>query len=136
MVSSPPRRLPRGRHALAPEEVARRQRERLMLAMAQAMSDKGFAATSVEDVLKRAAVSRQSFYRLFSSKLDCFLAAFDEAARFDKGIVDGAVNGVAALVRRGADEGRRLQTGYVRNYALGIAVGAFVLVGLFLTRAV
>ncbi|ACY95922.1 MULTISPECIES: TetR/AcrR family transcriptional regulator [Thermomonospora] len=81
MVSSPPRRLPRGRHALAPEEVARRQRERLMLAMAQAMSDKGFAATSVEDVLKRAAVSRQSFYRLFSSKLDCFLAAFDEAAR-------------------------------------------------------
>jgi NADH-quinone oxidoreductase subunit L len=62
--------------------------------------------------------------------------AFEEAASFDSGIVDGAVNGVAALVRRSADQGRRLQTGYVRNYALGIAVGAFVLVGLFLTRAV
>jgi NADH-quinone oxidoreductase subunit L len=63
-------------------------------------------------------------------------AAFDDAARFDKGIVDGAVNGVASLVRLGAGQGRKLQTGYVRNYALGIAVGAFVLIGLFLTRAV
>jgi NADH-quinone oxidoreductase subunit L len=62
--------------------------------------------------------------------------AFDDAARFDKGIVDGAVNGVATLVRLGAGQGRKLQTGYVRNYAVGIAVGAFVLVGLFLTRAV
>jgi NADH-quinone oxidoreductase subunit L len=62
--------------------------------------------------------------------------AFDDAARFDKGIVDGAVNGVATLVRLGAGQGRKLQTGYVRNYAVGIAVGAFILVGLFLTRAV
>ena len=62
--------------------------------------------------------------------------AFDDVARFDKGVVDGAVNGVASLVRLGAGQGRKLQTGYVRNYALGIAVGAFVLVGLFLTRAV
>jgi NADH-quinone oxidoreductase subunit L len=61
--------------------------------------------------------------------------AFEETARFDRGIVDGAVNGVAALVRWGASKLRLAQTGYVRNYAVGIAVGAFVLVGLFLTRA-
>jgi NADH-quinone oxidoreductase subunit L len=44
------------------------------------------------------------------------------------------VNGVAGLLRLGASQLRRLQTGYVRNYALGVAVGAFVLVGLLLTR--
>ena len=61
--------------------------------------------------------------------------AFEGAARFDRGVIDGAVNGVAAVVRFGASKLRLAQTGYVRNYALGIAVGAFVLVGLFLTRA-
>ncbi|MEY2448767.1 MAG: NADH-quinone oxidoreductase subunit [Acidimicrobiaceae bacterium] len=62
-------------------------------------------------------------------------AAFEGTAWFDRGIIDGAVNGVAAVVRFGAGKLRLAQTGYVRNYALGIAVGAFVLVGLFLTRA-
>src|SRR3954468_8728023 len=61
--------------------------------------------------------------------------AFDATARFDKGIIDGAVDGVAAIVRWVASKVRLTQTGYVRNYALGIAVGAFILVGLFLTKA-
>ena len=62
-------------------------------------------------------------------------AAFERTAWFDRSIVDGAVNGVATIVRFGASKLRLAQTGYVRNYALGIAVGAFVLVGLFLTSA-
>lgn len=62
-------------------------------------------------------------------------AAFEETAAFDRGVIDGAVNGVARVVQWGASKLRRAQTGYVRNYALGIAVGAFILVGLFLTRA-
>ena len=62
-------------------------------------------------------------------------AAFQRTAWFDSGVVDGAVNGVAAVVRFGASKLRLAQTGYVRNYALGIAVGAVVLVGLFLTGA-
>lgn len=74
-----PRRLPRGRHALSRAEVERVHRDRLCGAMAQAMAEKGYVGTSVEDVLKRARVSRQSFYALFSSKLDCFMAAFDQA---------------------------------------------------------
>jgi NADH-quinone oxidoreductase subunit L len=62
--------------------------------------------------------------------------AFEGIAAFDRGVVDGAVNGVGTLVQLAAREARKTQTGYVRNYALGIAVGAFVLIGLFLTRAV
>ncbi|MGI5166013.1 TetR/AcrR family transcriptional regulator [Spirillospora sp. CA-253888] len=56
------------------------QRTRLCAAMADVMAEQGYVATSVEDVLKRAGVSRQSFYRLFDSKADCFMASFDMAA--------------------------------------------------------
>lgn len=51
------------------------------MAMAEAMAEKGYVATSVQDVLRRAAVSRQTFYQLFDSKIDCFMAAFDGAGR-------------------------------------------------------
>ncbi len=60
---------------------------------------------------------------------------FAAVAWFDKHIIDGAVNGVATLVRGGGDRVRRLQTGYVRNYALGVALGAIILVGALLSRA-
>ncbi|MFI6514417.1 TetR/AcrR family transcriptional regulator [Spirillospora sp. NPDC050679] len=80
MAQSASRRLPRGRHALSREEVDRIQRTRLCAAMADVMAEQGYVATSVEDVLKRAGVSRQSFYRLFDSKADCFMASFDMAA--------------------------------------------------------
>lgn len=76
---SSPRRLPRGRSALSPEEVERIQRSRLCAAMAEVMAEKGYVATSVADVLQRSGVSRQSFYQVFDSKLDCFMAAFDVA---------------------------------------------------------
>lgn len=78
-MSSPPSRLPHGRHGLTREEVERSQRDRLLLAAADAMSEKGYARTVVEDIIKRAGVSRETFYRLFGSKLDCFMAAFDRA---------------------------------------------------------
>jgi AcrR family transcriptional regulator len=59
--------------------VERIQRSRLCAAMAEVMAEKGYVATSVADVLKRSGVSRQSFYQVFDSKIDCFMAAFDVA---------------------------------------------------------
>jgi NADH-quinone oxidoreductase subunit L len=61
--------------------------------------------------------------------------AFDGWAWFDRNGVDGAVNGAAAVVRHAASALRTTQTGFVRSYALGIAVGAAALLGLFLSRA-
>lgn len=84
-------RLPRGRNALPLEEVARLQRERLCRAMAEVMVEKGYAGTSVEDVLKRAGVSRLTFYRLFDSKLDCFMAALDRANALLREWIAGAI---------------------------------------------
>lgn len=57
------------------------------------MTEKGYVGTSVEDVLKRARVSRQSFYGLFSSKLDCFMAAFDKASELLRRQLEGAAEG-------------------------------------------
>lgn len=72
-------RLPRGRHGLTRDEVAASQRARMLLAMAEVMTRKGYVGTTVADVLKGAGVSRETFYQQFSSKLDCFLATFDAA---------------------------------------------------------
>lgn len=69
------RGLPRGRGALAPEEVARVQRERLLRAMVAAVAELGYANVRVADVVTRARASRQSFYAQFADKESCFLAA-------------------------------------------------------------
>lgn len=56
--------------------------------------------------------------------------AFDALAWFDRNVIDGAVNGAAWLVGLAGAQLRRLQSGQVRGYALGMAVGAvLVLVG-------
>jgi AcrR family transcriptional regulator len=70
-------RLPRGRHGLPRELVARSQRERLLAAVVRATAAKGYEAMSVADILEQAGVGRQSFYELFADKLDCLLAAYD-----------------------------------------------------------
>ncbi len=51
-------------------------------------------------------------------------AARFSADVFDAKGVDGLVNGVGGGVRRLAAAGRRIQTGFVRSYALGLFVGA------------
>jgi NADH-quinone oxidoreductase subunit L len=52
----------------------------------------------------------------------------------DRGGIDGAVNGVATAARVGSGGLRRLQTGLVRNYALGIALGTVLLLLYAATR--
>jgi NADH-quinone oxidoreductase subunit L len=54
---------------------------------------------------------------------------------FDLGIIDGAVNGVATLVRDSGARLRRVQTGLVRNYALGVVLGAVALLVYLAVRA-
>jgi len=50
---------------------------------------------------------------------------------FDQRILDGVVNGVAAGVLGLAERGRRVQSGLVRSYAVGVLAGAVVLVAMF-----
>lgn len=74
------RALPRGPHGLSRQEVEQSQRARLLLAMVDALAEKGYAETSVADVLERSGVSRATFYTLFNDKEDCFRAAYETAA--------------------------------------------------------
>lgn len=76
--SAGPRRLPRGRHALAPEEVERDQRARLLDAVPQVVAERGYEAMSVADIVKAAAVSRNAFYKSFKDKQDCFAVAHEQ----------------------------------------------------------
>jgi AcrR family transcriptional regulator len=76
--SEGPRRLPRGRHALAPEDVLSDQRQRLLAAVPGVVAERGYEAMSVADIVKRAAVSRNAFYKNFRDKQDCFAAAHEE----------------------------------------------------------
>ena len=57
----------------------RSQRDRILLAMADAMAENGYVGTSVAQIIRRAGVSRETFYEQFSSKEDCFTSAYDRA---------------------------------------------------------
>ncbi|HXY42624.1 MAG TPA: NADH-quinone oxidoreductase subunit L [Acidimicrobiales bacterium] len=50
-------------------------------------------------------------------------------------VIDGAVNGVAALFATSGRRLRRLQTGYVRNYALGLMGGLVIVLAYIVVRA-
>jgi NADH-quinone oxidoreductase subunit L len=54
------------------------------------------------------------------------MAAFDERG------IDGLVNGLGRGTRRLAQVGRRVQTGFVRSYALAVLLGTLLISALFL----
>jgi NADH-quinone oxidoreductase subunit L len=62
--------------------------------------------------------------------------AFDAIAWVDTHIVDGAVNGVATLVRNTAGLTRKAQSGFVRTYAAVIGLGAVILIAWFAWRSI
>ena len=53
------------------------QRNRIHQAMVEVVSARSYPETRVVDVIGVAGVSRKTFYELFESKEDCFLAAYD-----------------------------------------------------------
>jgi NADH-quinone oxidoreductase subunit L len=62
--------------------------------------------------------------------------AFDDVLWVDEHVVDGAVNGVGSASTLSGRVLRVLQSGYVRNYALGIGIGAVLMLGWFVSRGV
>jgi AcrR family transcriptional regulator len=70
--------LPRGRSRLPLRTVRASQRERLLRSVIAAVSDIGYPAVTVADVVRGARVSRAAFYAHFSDKEECFLTATGE----------------------------------------------------------
>jgi AcrR family transcriptional regulator len=75
-----PEPLPRGRHNLSREDVRESQRRRLITAMLERVSEQGYSATTLGDVVSAARCSRNAFYDLFEDKEACYIAACDETA--------------------------------------------------------
>jgi AcrR family transcriptional regulator len=73
----PSRQLPRGRHTLDAETVAAQQRTRLHEAAVELLADRGYGATTVQDLTAAAGISTITFYDLFSGKAELVLDATD-----------------------------------------------------------
>ncbi len=97
--------LPRGRHGLPREYIAKHQRERILTAIADLLDQYGFDRTTVAAVAGRAGVSKSDFYAHFGSKEECFLAAYGGAVEHLRAVVvaacaegDGWAEGVCAAL--------------------------------------
>lgn len=86
-------RLPRGRHGLSPEFVARNQCRRLIAGLTQVLYEVGYQKTTVSLIGERAGVSKSDFYKHFGSKDECFIAAYDAGVEQIREKVFGACEG-------------------------------------------
>jgi len=71
-------KLPPGRHLIPRDFVSQNQRERMLLATAELVAERGYQKTTIELIAKTARVALVTFYEHFANKEECFLAAFDE----------------------------------------------------------
>jgi NADH-quinone oxidoreductase subunit L len=72
-------------------------------------------------------------YEFFTVTLGGAVAAF-LAVNVERRVIDGAVNGAAGVVGATASRARRLQTGLVRTYAVGVLGGAVLIVAFLVFR--
>jgi AcrR family transcriptional regulator len=70
--------IPSSSYLLAwPMATTESRRDLILAAMIRVVGAKGYKATSVADVIEEAGTSRTTFYKYFTDKHDCFLAAYD-----------------------------------------------------------
>jgi AcrR family transcriptional regulator len=116
--------LPRGRHGLSREAVARSQRERLLDAAARVTAARGYEATSVADILGEAGVGRETFYELFEDRRACVLAAHGELLNGLIARVQAAYDGPGEWV----DRCRATLEVLLEWFAADPALGRFLLI--------
>jgi AcrR family transcriptional regulator len=93
-------------------------RERLIFGMVAAVTERGYPATTITDVVRHARVSRRTFYEHFDTKDACFLAAYDALS-------DAVLTATASAAREAGGWQDRLLAGvraYLRALALQPAV--------------
>ncbi|HET6151999.1 MAG TPA: TetR/AcrR family transcriptional regulator [Marmoricola sp.] len=73
----PSRALAVGPHGIPRDRVEAVQRDRLIDAFVQVVAERGYESAGVKVICKRAGVAYSTFYELFESKEQLFLAAYD-----------------------------------------------------------
>jgi len=96
--------LPVGRHKLPREVLSEHQRSRVLEAAIAIFAEKGYPATTVDDLVAAAQIGVGSFYALFEGKEQCLLAAYER-------VLEDGRRTVAEAVQRG------------RTWADGICLG-------------
>jgi AcrR family transcriptional regulator len=66
-------------------------RSRLLEGMALAVGGKGYADTTIADIVAQAGVSRRTFYEHFATKAECFIALYEAANRNTLAVLRGAI---------------------------------------------
>ncbi|MCU0925298.1 MAG: TetR/AcrR family transcriptional regulator [Hydrogenophaga sp.] len=61
---------------ISPDKLEKEHRGRLLQALGMVAADKGFAATTIADIVRQAGMSKRTFYEHFNSKEACFLALY------------------------------------------------------------
>jgi AcrR family transcriptional regulator len=95
-----PRPLGPGRPGISREEVAANHRERILYAAAQLAEAKGYTATTVADITKRAGIDGRAFYALFLDKQDAFMTVHELGLQQVLDVTSGAFFGGASWPER------------------------------------
>lgn len=61
-------------------DIIRAHRGRLLEGMAHAVARKGYAETTIADIVREASVSRRTFYENFAGKAECLVALYEAAS--------------------------------------------------------
>lgn len=80
----------------------------MLRGMAEAVAELGYANVSVADVLSRARVSRETFYKYFANKQDCFLASYRTVSEFVIDEIEAAL--AAAEGQQAGNPRERIET--------------------------
>lgn len=67
-------------------------RARLLEGMARAVATKGYADTTIADIVREASVSRRTFYENFADKAECLTALYESASRNALAVLRGAID--------------------------------------------
>ena len=122
-------KLPPG-HGRSAAEVELNQRRRIFGAMVAAVEQKGYQATTIEDLVAISGISRRTFYQQFRSKEECFCAViaavlrgggvrFAEALRGPGEWPERARGALGALVGAGTEEPAAARLALVESYLAG-----------------
>jgi AcrR family transcriptional regulator len=101
-----PEPLPPGRPTVSKAEVETNQRLRVMFAVATLIDEQGYAATTIAQIVKRARVDLQTFYSLFSEKLDALIALQEFGAQAMLAMTTSTFFGGASWTDRAWEHGR------------------------------
>jgi AcrR family transcriptional regulator len=101
------------RPELPREFVAVHKQRRMIAAIAELSAERGYEATKIADIVRRAGVARKTLYDNFDGKEDLFLSAFDLYSLEARTAVEAACKGAGEDWRQRIEAGLAALLGFV-----------------------